>query len=189
MNGGYSFESILKILAFTVTVIVFLMLSKQSINTDKKLTTKYDERQKLVRGTAYKYSFWTLSFMLMLYANLEIRDIQLPVSRFVIYFFMICASILVHAVYCILNDGYMGLNNNPKRIYLMCVVLCVLNLVAGIIGMMKKEKLMEDKLGTPLINIIAGSVLLIVGVFILIKATLLRNEDDDEDDDDEGEDD
>ena len=84
MVGKYSVSYIVGLAVGIVLVFGILIFATIRFNSDKSMKTKYDERQQLVRGLAYKYSFWTLVSLVMLYAFFDASDIELPVVKSVL---------------------------------------------------------------------------------------------------------
>ena len=175
-------------LGVIVGIIIAILLDiffLKRFNTDNDINTKYDETQQIVRGKGYKYSFWTMVFLIAGAIVLDACGIELPLQNSVLYFLIILISIMVHTSYCIFNDGYFGINNNPKQYYWFFVFIGLFNVLVGIINCRGGRLLSEGKLDTPAINLFCGLMFVLLGICIVIKKFITKNDDIDEDDEDE----
>ncbi len=175
-------------LGVIVGIIIAILLDiffLKRFNTDNDINIKYDERQQIVRGKGYKYSFWTMVFLIAGAIVLDACGIDLPLQNSVLYFLIILISIMVHTSYCIFNDGYFGINNNPKQYYWFFVFIGLFNVLVGIINCRGGRLLSEGKLDTPAINLFCGLMFVLLGICIVIKKFITKNDDIDEDDEDE----
>ena len=172
-------------LAVIMIAIVIMIISLKFSNNDNAVRTKYDERQQIVRGTGYKYSFWTVVILQVVLCMLDAFDVNLPIKNTVLYFLVIAIGVMVHTTYCIFHDGYFGINNNPKQYYLMFVLIGLFNLFIGILNSIQGRLFSDGKLDVPVINFICGLMFVILGICIAINKYILKNEDDSEDDDED----
>ena len=186
MVGKYSVSYIVGLAVGIVLVFGILIFATKRFNSDKSMKTKYDERQQLVRGLAYKYSFWTLVSLVMLYAFFDASDIELPVVKSVLIISIIMISCVVHCVYCILHDGYFGINNRPKSYYILFIFIGLSNFLIGIMNSLRGVVVVDGKLDIPFANYMAGFMFIIVGISIFIRH--MNNKSGDGDDDEDGED-
>ena len=177
------------VLGFSLTIgiiLIVIMATLKLSNTDGSSKTKYDERQQMVRGQGYKYSFWTLVGLVCGLIFMTVFDVELPIKDEVLYFFVILFAVLVHTVYCIFHDGYFGINNEPKKYYISFVLIGVANLLIGIFNSIDGRLLENGKLDLPAMNLVCGMMFVILGISIIIKKKIDPDTDsDDEDDDDE----
>lgn len=102
--------------------------------------SKYDERQKIAMGKAYRDGFWTLliavvlvTFITKIPAIAEYSELLFPTACFI--------GIGVYIVGCIMRDAYMGINDNAKRWTIVLAVIGVINLV-GAVGIIKADGLL-----------------------------------------------
>ncbi len=148
-------------------VIAFVLL--KVANTNHRAKTEYDERQQLIRGKGYMYAFYTAVFYQIIMMILSIGGIELPMERYAqdcLGFFL---GFIVLAVYCIWNDVYWGLNNNKKTYIIIFIVATIFNIIP-VVGPAMSGTLVEDgKIGLPIINIMALTMIAIIGIEFLIK--------------------
>ena len=178
---GYACAFICGILIAVILCVIFLKMS----NTDNDPMTKYDERQQIVRGIGYKYSFWTLVLLIAGLIVLDACGIVLPIENTVLYFLIMVIAMMVHTTYCIFNDGYFGINNKPKQYYIFFVFIGLFNVFIGILNSIERGLISDGKLSTPVINLICGLLFVELGICIVIKKKMTKNEDYDEEDDEE----
>ena len=134
-----------KTVGLTAGIIVGLLIcviAFRYMNKDKKLLTKYDERQQAARGKAYMYGFWACIIATAVVIVLECGGIVLA-NRFTTGFFIIFAGIITQISYSIFHDAYYGINTNKKRFIIVCVLAGLANLL-GVIGPIKGGTFIED---------------------------------------------
>lgn len=155
-------------IGITVGLIACIFVFKY-MNKDKKMVTKYDEMQDIVRGRAYKYAFWVLLICIAILACLDVGGIDLPLERLVLYFVLIFISILVQTGYCIWNDAYIGINTNVKRFVIVAVVISAINLLSAFAAIKGGHMIVDGKLSTPFVNFLCAVLFLLIGIEIVIK--------------------
>lgn len=148
-------------------------------NSNHKMRTDYDERQDAVRGRSYKYGFYTAEIYFAFLTVLYMAEISMPFTLSVQAFFGIFLSVLVVAIHSIWNNAYWGLNNNKKKYFILGAVCTVINLGVGIMHIVDGTIL----LGTqgPVINLLCGIMLVIVGINVAIKDKFKSEADSDDD--------
>ncbi|MCR5103259.1 MAG: hypothetical protein K6B68_02220 [Eubacterium sp.] len=175
------------LVASVIFAIVVILLVCSMMNKDGKIKSKYDERQMIVRGNAYRISMWTLIVLLIIYGICETSGIDIPMENNAIIFLFIMMAVLVHAVYCIFNDGYFGINNIPKAYNIFLFLIGLMNVAIGVMNTVQGRLVEDGKLSMPIMNYICGFMFLIVGIAILIKHFMNKSnvkEDDEEDEED-----
>ena len=156
------------IIGLMIAAIVLVAIFKYA-NKDGKVRTQYDERQKAVRGKAYKYAFHAEIFAQVVIMCLFMSGVELPIENYALLFVGIIFGCMVLATYCIWNDVYWGLNNDHKRYQIVFAVALVLNILP-LIGGIKGGTLLENgKLGMPVLNIVVIIMMAVVYIELLIK--------------------
>jgi len=149
-------------------LILALLIAKYA-NTDGKCKTEYDERQKIVRGDAYKYAFWTLIVSLGVLTLVDLAmDIKIQFS--IISFVLIILAILVLSVYCIFKGAYWGQNSNKKRYIIVLIAGGLLNFFVAVAAIVNGEMLIDGKMQPQFLNLLCGVLMTIVGVAIAINS-------------------
>ena len=77
-NLSYGLGFIFGVIIFTAIIMIPMLIG---ITKDKKLKRKYDERQELIRGRGFKYAFYTMVTISMLYAITLIGLGELPIEE------------------------------------------------------------------------------------------------------------
>ncbi len=153
-----------------VGLIICVFLFKY-MNKDKKILTKYDERQEMARGRAYKYGFWATMAAAAVVMITDVAGISLA-SSFTKYFFIVFVGILVQISYSIWNDAYLGVNTNKKRLMIICILAGLFNLL-GVIGSIKGGQFIVDGVVSDFgSNLMCCILLMLAGIELLIKDRL-----------------
>lgn len=163
------------ILVGIVVGLILTVIFMKSINRDGKLKTEYDERQKEARGRGYMYGFFAtiitngLLMVLSISCDIEVLGISL-------YFIPILIGIIAQVTYCVFNDAYVGLNNNMTRFFVGMTFITAFNFFVGIKALTDGELIVDGKFQGAFVNILCGSIFLILIVEMLIKKLIDRNE-------------
>ena len=154
-------------LGIIVGLIICIFVFKFA-NKDKKILTKYDERQQVARGKAYMYGFWAMMIATAVVIILDVSDIVLA-NRFTEGFFIIFTGIIAQISYSIFHDAYYGINTNKKRFQIVCIVAGLFNLL-GVVGPIKAGTFIQDGVisdaGTNLMCVI---MLFVMAVELFVK--------------------
>lgn len=151
-----------------VGLILCVVLFKFA-NKDKRTKTEYDERQQLVRGKAYTYSFYTMVIAQAVLMVIESFDIDIPMIPFVKYFAVVVVGCIPLAVYSVWNDAYWGLNNDKKRWNLILIIAFAINVLAFVGPVMAGSFLEDGKLGLPFANLMVIVLLVIIVILRIVK--------------------
>jgi len=127
---------------FGLILGIFLVISYISFVISKRrgeAPPKYDERQMLVRGQAYRATFWVLvaylciSGFFSLIAGTEWADgVTSP-------FIGVCLAITVFVVICIKKDAYFPVNQQPRFYIVLFGIIIPVNLATGIIRLVNES--------------------------------------------------
>ncbi|MCR5301798.1 MAG: hypothetical protein K6E49_05105 [Lachnospiraceae bacterium] len=151
-----------------IGLIAIILLFKYA-NRDGKIKTEYDERQKAVRGKAYKYAFYTVVFAQAILMWFNMTGLDLPVADYVLQFIVIIAGCTVLATYTIWNDVYWGLNNDHKKYQIIFAIAFVLNILPLVMNIIHGSMYEDGKLGMPMLNAVVIIMMVIVFAELLIK--------------------
>ncbi len=164
MNG----KNIGMAMGLIIGIIISLFVIK-AFNKDGKMKTKYDEMQELVRGRAYKYAFWILLIYEALLIIADCCNLDLRSSNYLLQFIGIIIAVMVHAIYSIWNDAYIGLNTNPKRFAIISVLIALLNLAIGIGSITRVGLLENGMVRDSFANLLCGICFLVIAIVLFIK--------------------
>ena len=125
--------------------------------------SKYDERQKVAIGKAYRDGFWAmLASVAVVFVMYELGifanhvDIMMVIAGFI--------GLEVYIVGCIMRDAYIGLNDNAKRWTIVLAAAAVLN------GLVVAVNIVNHTGMDVWVNFIAG-----IFVMIALAAYFIRN--------------
>ena len=133
----------------------------------KVLDMTFDERQERARGKAYRYGFQAMAVSIILYGILD-ETVGEWCDTLTGNFICLCIGLTVFAVTCILNDAYMSLKENPRKVMTLCLLAGLMNLVLGWVNAANGTVIVDGKLSTGAVNLIVGGMsLLLLAVYII----------------------
>jgi hypothetical protein len=163
----------LGVLTGVIFGLVLVGLLLKFTKKDGSIKCKFDERQALIRGTGFKMSFFTLLVYDAVYGLIGIMIDKQFMDTCTAMIIGICLSVAVYAVYCIWNDAYFSLNENPKRLLVAFGFIAVFNFMIGIINIMNGEVSTNGMLNFRIANFICG--ILFIVIFIALAARKMKN--------------
>ena len=141
----------------------------------KVLDMTFDERQELARGKAYKYGFQAMGVSVILYGILDVT-VGEWCDTLTGNFICLCIGLTVFAVTCILNDAYMSLKENPRKVMTLCLLAGLMNLVLGWANAAHGTVVVDGKLSTGAVNLIVGVMSLVILAVYIINYALRERE-------------
>lgn len=176
MMSEYNVGYLVGCIAGVVCGIILVVLLLRFMNKDGSVKCKFDERQELIRGKGYKFGFHT--FVVFMALDICFGEmLEMYADRMVISMTGLCLGILVYAVYAIWNEGYIALNENPKRVMITFALLSVLNIAIAVSSMLHGELLVDGRISFRMMNMICGITLLLIVIVIFAKSICTRSED------------
>ncbi len=130
--------------------------------------SKYDERQNIAIGKAYRDGFWSLlaagcaAMLLSQVKSLHEYNVMLMAIAAVI-------GLLVFIISRIMRDAYMGLNDNPKKWIVLLLIIGVLNLALSAYYILCGT---GDIKAWP--NLLAGTGVIIAAAAYIIRQQMLK---------------
>ncbi|MBR3306986.1 MAG: hypothetical protein IKI75_07025 [Lachnospiraceae bacterium] len=152
--------------------LILVVIVLKAINKDGAVKTKYDERQLVARGNAYRYGFFST---IICCAILLVLDMDGDISSklgYVSFFIPVMAGLIVQISYSIFSDAYVGQNTNMTKFIVIMTAISVFNLLVGLIPLVRGELLSEGKLTGPFINLTVGLLFIIVAAELLVKKAI-----------------
>lgn len=152
---------------FLTGVVVVLMVWAVCLLMSKaeKKSCSYDERQLLMRGKGFQYGFFTLMIYNMVYGAAYMDEMPSWCDNMTGNFIGIALALLVFGTYCIWNDAYVSLNQNPKRVYILSSICAIVNLLVGIFNICDEEMIVDGRITFHSVNILLAVVF---AVFIVV---------------------
>ena len=163
------------ILMAIVYLIICIIVFKYA-NKDHNVKTAYDERQQEVRGRGYRVAFYTAMILEAVMLILYYGNLPLPADPYMAHAAVIFLSCTVLACYMIWNGAYWGLNNDRRRYYIILAATVVLNAFPVVMTAVHGRLLEYGKLSSVFINLLALVMLAAIGIVMLIRDNLDRNE-------------
>ena len=171
-------------LVFTICIVAAVMaviigmvfVALKLINKDGNATTKYDERQKRVRGEAYKYAFFAVIISNGLLMLTNIFGEAFESLGYNIFFVPIFVGIVVHVSICIFKDAYIGLNTNITKFMIFMFFISLFNLGLAVRAIVMNELIVDGKIQPPFLNLMCGSLFIVLGFELLIKMFIDKKE-------------
>ncbi len=152
-----------------ITGLVICVILFRFANKDKKIKTQYDERQELIRGRGYKYSFYTMLFLEVVLMMVKMAGISFPVEEYLIHMVVILVGTLVICVHSIWNGVYWGLNNDHRRYYIIFIVAVLLNIIPVASSFAHNAITTRGFDSLPMLNVFVLIWMAVIGISALIK--------------------
>lgn len=159
------------ILSFAIFALIGMLLRRR-----QQTPMVYDEMQNAVRGTAYRYAMITGVISGIISAFLVSADL-LPVDG---GFAMMTTSFLmvtVYVVYMVTKGVYFGVSGKWKSWTALIFIIGLANLISGI-GNIIQNGLHGGRLTINNIDIMMGTMFLIIVAAVMVKRTAKSQEED-----------
>lgn len=160
------------ILGGLLTVViggVLLALILKYTKTDHSVKCKYDERQQLVRGIGFKYGFFTIVLFNAAAAFFIAVEKKQHIDHTALLLAGIILGVYIYAVYCIWNEGYFSLNENPKRVVVVFALIAILNFCVGYRSYLHGLLIENGMLTVECLNIFCGITILMLLPVMAVK--------------------
>lgn len=160
----HSIAYVLGIVAGIAMVVVMGIISKV-VFKKSLFSCKFDERQELVRGRAFRYGFFTMiAYFLVFGVTVEIMGRNI-ISVGIVCILGAAIGIMVFVVYAIWHDAYYALKENPTRFSMLFAAFMILNLIAGI------RRFTDHEAGESKVSM---NLIFAVVFFVILAAQLLK---------------
>ena len=156
-------------LVVAIIGVLFLFVMKKYTKTDNSLKSRYDERQQLVRGTGFKYGFFSLMFYNVAAAFLISVEKRQYIEHAALMLAGILFGVFIYGAYCIWNESYFSLNENPKRVVIVFVLIALLNFGVGYRGFCQGVLIEDGMLTVNCLNIFVGVLVLMLFFVMVVK--------------------
>ena len=164
------------ILGFAVVLALGIgAIASSNYNNDKKVKTKYDERQRIARGKSFTYGFYAMMIANLLFMFAHLFGLADFLGSYG-YFTAIIIGILVEMTYAIFKDAYMGLNTNPRKYMIFMACISGINIISTVIGIANSEMIQDGVLQTPYLNLLCSILFTVLVADLGIKHLLDKKE-------------
>lgn len=172
MNSDMLIGMLVGVMGCIILVILLLLLTKK----DFSLRCKYDERQQFVRGKGFKFGFFTLMVYNILYGCADVIMEKQFMDNMMAMFLGISLSAIVYVSYCVWNEGYFSLNENPKRVMSVFAMLAALNFLLAAVNISRGMVIEDGIITYRCVNLLCGIMFLIIFMVVFAKWLCNRRE-------------
>lgn len=135
---------------------------------DRRWRSKYDERQKVAMGKAYRDGFWTLIIASLIIMFIVDAGFDKYLSDMILIACLLGLS--VYVIGCIMRDAYMGLTDKPKRWVIAIAAAGLLNLFIALLPAITLSGNMSK------VNLYVGIFALLMDAAYIIRQVMLKVE-------------
>ncbi len=123
-------------------IMIFILVAIGAIIFSKRSGEgkKYDERQQLLRGQAYKAAFWVLVAYMCANGLFVFGTDIVWADAMTSAFIGICIAATVFVVLCISRDAYFAINQKPGFYCRLFCALTLINLTIGIVNLLDTDR-------------------------------------------------
>lgn len=175
--GDFVMElKVLGIVAIYIAVIIgMFFISKKYLFKGDNQTNRYDERQLIARGKAYKLGFWTFGVVQTVYffASELSDNIFFKINVNCMLGFFIGAT--VFSLVCVMEDAYIGINDKPKTALASAAIIAIANAIT-VINAISKNTLFDERGSDALLNLY-GCITMIIMFFAVLLKNFILNDD------------
>lgn len=158
---------VLFLIFFALLWIVFVKLGRQQ--------DRYDERQEINRGKAYKSAFATVCIWELLYYAVKSGGINIPAEDSLMAIAGVLVSICVYAVLCIFTDAYFPINRSSNGIIALWITIAVMNIAIGIRNIADGKMITDGRLNFRASGMLGGVIILIVAIACIVRKIVLKD--------------
>lgn len=163
-----SISHVIGLIAGVAVGILLVAVLLKWVRTDKGQKAQMDERQELIRGRGFKYGFFSFLILTGLYTLIG-TIVDLSFIVFIGNTLILCVIILISAgiyiCYCIKNDAYLAINENPKRVSIMLLFVAAINLAFFIFNVVFQHGIIEDgTLSMGFLNLLCALFLIVLDI-------------------------
>ncbi len=171
-----------------VVGLLIAMLITEFIFFGKDGEKKYDERQILEQGKAFKIGFFTLMIIVEALIILNMTGIATIADYPVFYQLAVFIGLGVYVVYCIWHESYFAINEKSTRVLIFFAFIAIFNLVISIFNFVNGLMIVDGRITFRVLNIFCTLLFLVVFAALLLKrianAKSASSDDDDDEEDD-----
>ena len=186
INETASFSQRIMIMFYLILMVsAALVLLFTLITKGASVKERYDERQELEKGKAFRYAFFTTLILTLLFLCVESNGIPLPVESSMLYVISSFVGITVFVTYCIWHESYFALNQNKGSLMFLFVLIGLLNLIIGIISILEGTMIQNGIITFHATNLLCAAMFLILFVTMSLKKLSLKKEHSESEEDEE----
>ena len=184
---GLVFPSILLVWGILVGLLFGLFMVEFVFNR-KEGETKYDERQILEQGKAFKIGFFVMFITVEALIILNVSGLADVGDYAVFYQAAVFLGLLTYVVYCIWTESYFAINQKSTSIIISFAFIALVNLLIGIANIIHGQMIVDGKITFRILNPLCAVLFVVIFATMLLKRIVnAKNSsaDEEEEDDDE----
>lgn len=159
---------------FIVVAIVASLVAKGLFSGGNK-SNRFDERQLIAQGKAYKIAFLTVCMfqVISLFAEIFIdSEIYKYIDNCMLGLFL---GFTAFGVVCVIEDAFIGITDKPKTVLATSVFLVIINAIR-VIDAIIEDELFNENSWDVLINLYACIAMIIMFFAVLIKYFIINDD-------------
>ena len=158
----------------------FLLFGKDS-------EKRFDERQILEQGKAFKIGFFVLLITIEAIIILNFSGLASVADYPVFYQIAIFLGLLSYVVYCIWHESYFAINEKSTRVIILFAFIAAINIVIGIINAIHGQIIVDGRITFRILNPLCAILFIVIFATMLLKriANSKNASADEEEEDDE----
>ena len=149
-------------LLFGFFVAEFILLG----NDSKK---KYDERQIIEQGKAFKIGFFVMLITVEAVIILNVSGLATVADYPVFYQTAVFLGLITYAVYCIWHESYFAINEKTTRVIIFFALIALINLVIGIINIINGQIIVDGRITFRILNLFCTVFFVVIFATMLLK--------------------
>lgn len=160
---------------FVVSILVGVLLYRYRYihHTDQN---RYDERQKVERGKAYSYGYFTINVGVVLIIILQLVQIKIWLNIVGQLILVLIIALMVHVIYSILHDAYIGITSNIDKWIITDIILIIVNLICIFSAFHRNEIRLDGDISGGEMNIIIVLLLVVIIGVLYVKKRINEKE-------------
>ena len=168
--SDYQTGYLLGFVVVLVLIVAVYFIFRKRRGGQGSMKGEYDERQQLLRGSAYKACAFSYMLEMAILLFLEGMQVDLPLTRGALYAIFFLLPIGIFAVMCIRKDAYIGIRSNLKQFITIGGIIVIVEIFVTIRYCVAGEMIVNGKLTA---NCLAPGLAIL---FFVVLATLLIHE-------------
>ena len=183
-EDGYVFPTIMLSWGLVVGLLFGCFLA-EFLMFGKDGEKKFDERQILEQGKAFKIGFFVMLITVEALIVLNFSGLATVVDYPVFYQVAIFLGLLSYVIYCIWHESYFAVNEKSTRVIILFAIIAIINLVIGIINIIHGQLIVDGRITFRILNLFCAIIFIVIFATMLLKriANSRKSSDDEEEDD------
>lgn len=157
-------------------IIVAIIGIVLRISGKKKTGCEYDERQEAIRGTGFKYAYFTGMLVLIIGGIIEIMMGRSWCTMFTFSMIALWISICVFTTYCVIKDAYFTLRSKRKTLIIIFLAAGIINLCFGLDSAKQGEIIVNGMLSLSATNLLTGAACIYLGLMMIVRSIYERRQ-------------